>query len=49
MKGHASMLITTKTERIEFNPQKDILALMMPRNKGQQPRHIVYPLVAMIH
>jgi hypothetical protein len=49
MKGNASMLITIKTERIEFNPQKNILGLMIPKNKEQQPRHIVYPLVAIIH
>jgi hypothetical protein len=44
------MMITTKAERIEFNPQKNILGLMIERNRGQKktPHPIMYHLGATI-
>jgi len=44
------MMNTTKTERIEFNPQKNILGLTIERNKGRKrtPHHIMYHVGAMI-
>jgi hypothetical protein len=43
-KGRYRKMTTIKPERIEFNPQKDILDMMIGRNsrREQQPRHISY-------